>query len=125
MAHPNLHIAVGMVLGVALTLPWVIAELVRGRPLRRSIGRLLVASYGLGVVALVPTALPLPAGPWLNLFALHALVDRWKPDGRGLLIGELLIAATIAGQYLLILCALLRARYIPPQGGANTGAAAR
>lgn len=115
MAHPNLHISVGMVFGVAVTLPMVAADLARGRPLAQSIRRLLIASYGLGLFALVPTVLPLPEGRWLNLFALYELVARWKPEGRGLLVGELLMAACIAGQYLLILFALLRTRYFPPR----------
>lgn len=108
MAHANLHIAVGMALGMLLALPWVVSHWLAGKPLARSLKIVLFASYALGLFAVVPNVLGLPPGAYSNLFALHDVVDRWKPNGGGLLIGEVGIAACIAVQYLLMLAAIVR-----------------
>jgi hypothetical protein len=115
MAHANLHIAAGIAAGTAATAWPVLRAWSGGRPLARPIGRLLVASYALGLWAVVPAALTTLGAPaavhhawWADAFLLHAQIDRRIEHG--LLIGELAIAAAFVAHYLLLLVALRRAR---------------
>ncbi|HVK72875.1 MAG TPA: hypothetical protein VM734_06120 [Kofleriaceae bacterium] len=115
MAHANLHMAVGLAVGTALTLLPVARAVVAGRPLARPVGRLLLAGYAVGIWALVPNLLTSAGAPasihhawWSNVFVLHAAIDHRK-DG-GLLIGELLLVAGFVFQYVLVIFAIVRAR---------------
>lgn len=114
MAHANLHMAAGMVIGTAATLVPVARAWLARAPLARPVGRMLVAAYALGVWALVPnlvTSAGGPAGihhdPMANLFVGHALIDQRK-DG-GLLVGELVMIAVLVFQFALLVVAIARA----------------
>jgi hypothetical protein len=113
MAHANLHMAAGMLLGTAVTIIPVARAYLSRAPLSRPVGRMLVAAYALGIWALVPNLVSAAGGPasihhspLSNIFILHALIDRTK-DG-GLLIGEALMVALLAFQYGVLLLALHR-----------------
>lgn len=125
MAHANLHMAAGMVLGTAVTLYPVARAWVTRAPLARPVGRMLLAAYALGVWALVPNLVSAAGGPaslhhafWSNIFLGHAAIDRRK-DG-GLLIGELVMVAVLFFQFTVLLLALRRT---PPAraGSRSTG----
>lgn len=115
MAHANLHMAMGMALGTAVTvLPVARAWLARA-PLARPVGRMLVAAYALGVWALVPNLVTSVGGPAAihhnpvaNIFVGHALVDR--REGGGLLIGEVAMVAILVFQFAVLVAAIARAR---------------
>jgi hypothetical protein len=114
MAHSNLHMAAGMLVGTAVTAPQLIAAWRAHRPLARPIARLLIATYAVGVFALLPNLIGLAVSSptihdawWADLFVLHRTIDRRTE--RGLLIGELVIAGCFVAQYLLILIAIRRA----------------
>jgi hypothetical protein len=122
MAHSNLHMAAGMLVGTAVTAPQLLSAWRAHRPLARPLGLLLVATYAAGVFALLPSLIGLAiASPtihdawWADLFILHRTIDR-RSHG-GLLIGELVIAACFVGQYLLLLLALRRASVSRDRGG--------
>lgn len=114
MAHANLHMAAGMVVGTAITV-WPVARAWLGRaPLARPVGRMLVAAYALGVWALVPNLVTAAGGPagiheavWANVFVGHALIDR--REGGGLLVGQAVMVALLAFQYAVLVAALVRA----------------
>ena len=113
MAHANLHMAAGMVLGTAVTLIPVARAWLTQKPLARPIGRMLLAAYALGIWALVPNLVSAAGGPASihhnpasNIFLLHALIDRRK-DG-GLLIGELAMVAVLVFQFALLVIAIAR-----------------
>jgi hypothetical protein len=115
MAHANLHMAAGMAAATAVMVWPVVQAWRRDEPMARPVGRMLLASYALGLWALVPnlaTSAGLPAGIhhawWANVFLGHALIDR-KNDG-GLLIGELVMVAVLAFHYALLVVAIARAR---------------
>jgi hypothetical protein len=115
MAHSVFHLAVGVAAGGALLAPHVAGAWLRGRPLASPVARLLVVSYALGVLAVVPNLLArlgvAPTAldaPWMNVFVLHPLIDTWERGG--LLIGELAIAAMFIGHYALILAAIAARR---------------
>jgi hypothetical protein len=119
VAHANFHIAAGIAVGTAATALPVLRAWHAGRPVARPIARLLVASYALGFWAVVPAALTTLGAPaavhhawWADVFLLHAQIDRRIE--RGLLIGELAIAAAFVAHYLLVLVALRRARRQTP-----------
>ena len=124
MAHANLHMAAGMVLGTAVTLIPVARAWLTQKPLARPIGRMLLAAYALGIWALVPNLVSAaggPAGihhnPASNIFLAHALIDARK-DG-GLLIGELAMVAVLVFQFTLLVVAIARASSISrPDRGA-------
>lgn len=111
MADRLLHFAVGMTLGVAVFLPAVCHAWQRNAYLSRSVGRMILASLGLGGFAVIPSVLArlgLPVafcrGWWMNVFVLHPLLDRLRPGG--MLIGEVATIALFCCQYVLILIAL-------------------
>jgi hypothetical protein len=118
VAHANLHMAAGMVVGTAVTLIPVARAWLGRAPLARPVGRMLVAAYALGVWALVPNLVSAAGGPASihhhpasNVFLLHALIDHRK-DG-GLLIGELVMVAVLVFQFTLLVAAIARARPRP------------
>ncbi len=115
MAHANLHMAVGMMIGSAATILPVARAWLGRKPLARPVGRMLVAAYALGVWALVPNLVTAAGGPvavhtasWANVFVGHAVIDARK-DG-GLLIGELILVVVLGFQYTLLVAAIHRAR---------------
>ena len=115
MAHSVFHLAVGVAAGGALTAPHLARAWLTRRPLSAPVARLLIVSYALGFLAVVPNLLvrlgAAPTSvdaPWMNLFVLHPLIDRWERGG--LLIGELAVAAMFIGHYALILAAIATRR---------------
>jgi len=110
MAHPNLHLAVGLSVGMAFGLPRVALAWARNRPLARPIRDMLLASFALALFAVVPNALNL-GGTWTNLFVAHAALSAWRPNGGGLLIGELVISTLLVFDYLLVMAAVIRVRW--------------
>lgn len=120
MAHANLHMAAGMAVATAVT-GWPLARAwVTGAAVAQPLGRMLLASYALGVWALLPNLLT-SAGMspaihhvwWANLFVGHAAIDRRVPGG--LLIGELILVAILVLHYALLVAAIARARRNPAQ----------
>ena len=114
MAHANLHMAAGMVVGTAITVIPLARAWLGGAPLARPVGRMLVAAYAIGVWALVPNLITAAGGPaaihdavWSNIFVGHALIDR--KEGGGLLIGEAVMVAMLAFQYAVLVLALVTA----------------
>lgn len=115
MAHVNLHLATGLLVGSAVT----IAPLARAWWLEHRVAvpilRSLVVSFTLAMWSILPNLLTTLGAPasvhtswWSNLFLGHAMIDR-RTHG-GLLIGELVIAAYLTAVYLLVLLAIRRAR---------------
>lgn len=121
MAHANLHMAAGMAAATAVMVWPVVSAWRREAALARPVARLLLASYALGVWALIPN-LATSAGfspsihraPWANIFLGHAWIDR-RTDG-GLLIGELVLVAIFAFHYAVLVMALARARRLRDAG---------
>lgn len=118
MAHLNLHVAEGLALGGAIGAVGVARAWLADRPVAGPILRLAVLSFALAAWAIVPQVLTTLGAPasvhhawWANLFLGHALLD--ARTGGGLLIGELAIAAWLAGVYLLIVLAIRRATTRP------------
>jgi len=116
MAHVNVHLGVGMALGMGLAAIPVARAWVTGRQLARPIGLMIAATCILGMWAIVPNiasrvGVPLGHAWWTDAFLLHATIDR-RVRG-GLFIGEAAIAATLIVQYLVVLLALARARKRP------------
>lgn len=115
MAHSVFHLAIGIAAGGALLGPHLAGAWLRRRPLAAPVARLLIVSYALGFLAVVPNLLARLGAPpstldasWMNLFVLHPLIDQWKTGG--LLIGELAVAALFAVHYALILAAIAARR---------------
>ncbi len=119
MAHVNLHLAAGVAAGTGLGLIGVARAVLAARPLAPPIAHMLVLAGALGLWAVGPSVLARLGVPgahhawWADLFVGHRSLDRLT-DG-GLLIGELALGAAIAGHYLLILLALVRARRRRPR----------
>jgi len=115
MAHANLHMALGMVVGTGLTIVPVVRAWLGAAPLARPVGRMLLAGYALGVWAPVPNRGSAAGGPtglhsatWANIFLGHAALDR--AHERGLLVGELVMVAVLVFQYAVLVAAIRRAR---------------
>ncbi len=115
MAHANLHMAAGMAVATAVTAWPVVRAWWQRRPMAKPVARLLLASYGLGLWALMPNLVTSAGGspaihraPWANIFLAHAWIDQ-RNDG-GLLVGELLMVALFALHYAVLVLALARAR---------------
>jgi hypothetical protein len=113
MAHANLHMAAGMVLGTAITVIPLARAWLGGAPLARPVGRMLLAAYAVGIWAIVPNLVSAAGGPagihhavWSNVFVGHALIDRKR--GGGLLIGELVMVAVLVFQYAVLVLALVK-----------------
>lgn len=121
MAHANLHMAAGMAVATAVTAWPVVKAWWSEAAMARPVARMLLASYGLGLWALVPN-LATSAGlspsihhaGWANIFLGHAWIDR-RNDG-GLLVGELVMVAIFALHYAVLVLALARARRLRDAG---------
>jgi len=114
VAHANLHLATGLLIGSSVTIAPLIRAWVVGRPVALPILRSLVVSFTLAAWAIVPNLLTTIGAPssvhtswWSNLFLGHAALDR-RTEG-GLLIGELVIAGYMTVVYLVVLLAIRRA----------------
>ncbi len=118
MAHTALHFAIGLAVGSAVAAPSVLRALA-GRPQTASLlplTRMVLLAWTLGLWAVVPNilrALGMPesfcGGWWMNVFLLHPTLDRLVAGGT--LIGGILLAAVLAGQYGLIVLAIALARH--------------
>lgn len=113
MAHPNLHAALGFVIGSAITVLPVAYAWWRHRPMGRPVGVMLLLTYGLGVLAIVPNLLveigafaTLEAVPLRDVFVLHRWLD--QRASAGLLIGEVILFAHFVMHYAIAWLALRR-----------------
>jgi hypothetical protein len=113
-AHVTLHFGLGMLLGMLCFAGAVLRALWTGRPMTRPMGRWILASYALGLYAALPNILlslgapgALCTGWWMNIFLFHPLLDRAKHGG--MLTGEVILAACLGAQYMLLLLAIARA----------------
>lgn len=113
-AHFLLHFGVGLTCATLALLPRLTRTLFSHQPCANTVGRWILASYGLGLFAAFPnllSAIGLPHsvihGWWMNLFLLHPLIDRFHPGGQ--LLGQLMVAAAFCLHYALILIGLHRA----------------
>jgi hypothetical protein len=115
MAHANFHMAAGMATATMITL-WPVVRAWRGNTaLAPPVGRMLLASYAIGVWALMPSLLTTIGFPqhihrawWANAFLGHAVISE-RVRG-GLLIGELVLAAVITFHYVVLVAAIARVR---------------
>jgi hypothetical protein len=113
MAHAALHFTAGMTVGMVLLAPRLKQAWHERRQVYPAIKWWLLAAWGLGFTAIVPSLLRyagLPesfcAGWWMNLFLFHPLINRFLPQN--LILASLLFSSMIAFQYLVILAAILR-----------------
>lgn len=118
MAHVNLHLAEGLVVGGALGAIPVARAWLADRPLAMPILRMALLSFAFAAWAIVPQALTtlgasstVHVAPWANVFLGHAILDRATHGG--LLIGEAIIAAYLVALYVLVLVAIRRATRRP------------
>ncbi len=109
--HSSLHFALGVWCGICLLLPRIFKALRANSRLAEPIGQLILASYALGAVAIVPNLLrqmgcpeEVCASPLMNIFLLHPLFD--KIYAGGMLIGETTILTAFTLQYMLMLVAI-------------------
>lgn len=116
MAHVNLHLAEGLLLGAAIGVIPLARAWFTDRPVAGHILRGAALAFGLAIWAIVPQILTTLGAPstvhtagWANVFFGHARLDRRFGDG-GLLIGEVGIAVFLVGLYLVVLAACWRAR---------------
>jgi hypothetical protein len=114
MAHSALHFSIGMAAAMLVFAPPVISALRRRCELARTVGRWIVASWALGLFAIVPSLLHAAGAPpalyggwWMNIFFLHPLINRL--DHRGYLVGAMLMGLAFAAQYAVLLAAIARA----------------
>lgn len=114
MAHVNLHLATGLLVGSSVTIAPLVRMWMAGRPIAFPILRSVVVSFTLAAWAIIPNLLTTLGAPasvhtswWSNLFLGHAALDR-RSHG-GLLIGELTIAGYLTVLYLVVLLAIRRA----------------
>ncbi len=114
MADRLIHLSVGLLMGTLLFLPSVFRRWSSGR-LASAIARLLVASFVMGVFAVIPNILRFLGCPdgfcsgwWMNIFLFHSLLDRVRPGG--LLVGGVLVVVCFALQYGLLLLAIVHVR---------------
>ncbi len=126
MANWSFHLAVGLLTGTAIGLyPALKSIISAGKPDCRDkptcpaylcIGRMLVISAAMGILAIIPNimmfaGLPqsLCRNPLMNIFVLHPLIDRVKSGG--ILIAELVLVSLFVFHYSLILAAIVRLRH--------------
>ena len=122
MAHTALHFSIGMAVGSAATLHGVAkAWLARGK-VAGPIGKWLVISYGLGVVAVIPSLLrwvgvpeTITGGWWMNVFLLHPFLTRLKAGG--MIPAGFAVLLCFIVPYALILAALRRQGREKPETG--------
>lgn len=126
MAHSSFHFAIGLLLGTAIAgFPVLITlfRLWRGIQTRQSIDltrltkRMLLISYGLAIMAVIPNLLRSIGCPEqicsnivMNIFVLHPLINSIKHGG--MLIGELLIIAVFFFQYTMLIATIICMRNI-------------
>lgn len=113
MAHSSLHLGLGILTGTTAFVPLIIHRIRSGRKLAPIVAKCLIASYGLGTMAILPgimMRLGLPpafgTGWWMNLFFLHPLIDKLKNGG--MLVGESAIIISFLIQYSIIILLLAR-----------------
>ncbi|MCE9614020.1 MAG: hypothetical protein K8T26_07055 [Lentisphaerae bacterium] len=118
MAHSTLHFAVGMALGTAVSLPPLIADWTRRRPLAPRFARWFVVSYATGTYAVIPAILrqlgvhdAICDGPWMNVFLLYPWMNAVKPGA--VTSGPLALGALLGFQYLLLILAIAWTRHRP------------
>lgn len=125
MANATLHLAAGLMAGMALAAPRVMRALRARAGMAPAAREALLASWALGACALIPSFLPhlgLPGGFcrgwWLNVFVLHPLLNRAFPGGT--LVGELALMACFVAQYaglLWVLMCVRRWKRVCPHAG--------
>jgi hypothetical protein len=115
MAHAALHFALGMTVGMAVTAPRLRRAWQAGEAIAPAMLRSLVASWTLGVIAIVPSLLRyagIPAsfcgGWWMNVFMLHPLLNACLPQST--LAGSAAFMGVFIAQYLGLLTAIVRVR---------------
>lgn len=115
MAHAALHFTAGMIVGMAALTPALRRNWQAGRKLAPAVMHWLLASWGTGLWAIIPSLLRyagLPescsGGWWMNLFILHPLINQHGPHAT--IIGAACLAVTFVLQYTVIVAAILRAR---------------
>ena len=115
MANATLHLAAGLMAGMALAAPRALRAVQAREGVALAARDWLLASWAIGGCALVPSFLPylglsewLCRGWWMNVFVLHPLLNRLFPGGT--LVGELALMACFAAQYAVLLWALMRVR---------------
>ena len=122
MADSVLHFGIGVGLGTMAFAPSAIRaifRMCRGSSARSPeglaalTGKMLLLSYGLGIVAVIPNLLRSAGCPEalcsnivMNVFVLHPFIDSLKTGGR--LLGELLVVSLFLLHYSTILIAILR-----------------
>ena len=113
--HSTLHFAIGAGLATSALLPGTVNAIRNNAKSAGRIGFMILASYALGLLAVIPNLLRqigLPEGvctsPFMNFFLLHPLFD--KIISGGMLIGELAIILFFALQYSLLLTAIKNIR---------------
>lgn len=113
MTHSAIHFALGAAVAAAAWLPAVARNWRAGAPLAEPTGRWLLATYALGLWALLPALLRhagLPAawcdGWWMNVFLLHPLLSGLHLGGA--LVGAAALGAVLLAQYGVVLLALAR-----------------
>ena len=115
MAHTSLHFALGLAVGTAVFLPFILRAIGRNERAAPLFLRWFLLSYGLALFAAAPNflrAAGMPArvagGWWMNVFLFHPLLDHVKKGGA--LLGELGILLCFAVQYITLLGAYRRAK---------------
>lgn len=114
MASAPLHFAVGAAAGMAILAPRLRSAWTSRRPLAPVTRTWLLASWGSGIAAAVPSLLryvgvpeSATANPAMNLFFLHPWINGLLP--RNELLGGAAMALCLTVQYGWILIAVLRA----------------
>jgi hypothetical protein len=104
-----------MIAGMAAWAPRLIRETRAGQGMARPLRHWILASWGLGLYAMLPSFLryaglpeSLCRGWWMNIFFFHPLLDRLVPAGT--LPGGFALAGCLALQYFALLWALVRVR---------------
>ncbi len=117
-AHITFHFALGMMLAAILAAPRLIGAWRRNKPMNTHLALWTVLSLALGVFAVFPSILHRLGAPesvlhatWANLFLLFPWINRTVSGG--MIIGEFMIVANFAAQYIVILLAIFRARKQP------------
>lgn len=115
MAHAALHFAAGMTAGMILMAPRLRRAWQQRAQLYPAVRWWLLAAWGLGVTATIPSLLKYAGAPeafcsgwWMNLFLLHPLINRMLPQN--LILASFTFGGLIAFQYLVILASILRLR---------------
>ena len=113
MLHSTAHYAFGLLAAAAWRGPSLARAWREGLPLARDLGRGVLLSHALGLMAIVPNllrrvGLPVEASehPLMNVFFLAPLLNRALPGGS--IVGPALLALLLAAQYSLLLLALRR-----------------